>query len=231
MEILRERASARKAVVSQEAEVAEATIQLASLDDFIQQLRKRLDEVERISPMAGSLRRSHGIVSTGLAHVGQSLVAGTPIAEILDPTDIFVDWYIPNERLFDPKVGNEVLVLFGNRHLSGKIAEILPVSDVYAGTQQPLFARDRTCDADRAHSLRSGRNAAAAELDGRGSHALHRPRFGRIADRAGPVSSGFSEHDAADVARSATRCRLKRINRCARLAAPKGWRFFRCFIT
>jgi hypothetical protein len=42
------------------------------------------------------------------------LVAGTPIAEIFDPTDVFVDWYIPNERLADPKVGNEVFVLFGN---------------------------------------------------------------------------------------------------------------------
>ena len=89
-----------------------------------------------ISAMARSLRRSRGIVSTGLAHVGQSLVAGTPIAEILDPTDIFVDWYIPNERLIDPKVGNEVFVLFGNRRISGKIAQILPVSGVYAGTQQ-----------------------------------------------------------------------------------------------
>jgi HlyD family secretion protein len=142
MEVLRERASARKAVVSQEAEVAESKVQLASLDDFIRQLRNRLGEVEahfrggRVSaPIAG-------IVSTGLAHVGQSLVAGTPIAEILDPTDVFVDWYIPNERLFDPEVGNEVLVLFGNRHLSGKIAQILPVSGVYAGTQQ-LLARDR----------------------------------------------------------------------------------------
>jgi HlyD family secretion protein len=144
MEVLRERASARKAVVSQEAEVSESAVQLASLDDFIQQLRNRLGEVEahfrggRVSaPIAG-------IVSTGLAHVGQSLVAGTPIAEILDPTDVFVDWYIPNERLFEPEVGNEVLVLFGNRHLSGKIAQILPVSGVYAGTQQlQLLARDR----------------------------------------------------------------------------------------
>jgi HlyD family secretion protein len=142
MEVLRERAAARKAVVSQEAEVAESKVQLASLDDFIQQLRNRLGEVEahfrggRVSaPIAG-------IVSTGLAHVGQSLVAGTPIAEILDPTDVFVDWYIPNERLIDPEVGKEVLVLFGNRHLSGKIAQILPVSGVYAGTQQ-LLARDR----------------------------------------------------------------------------------------
>jgi hypothetical protein len=53
-----------------------------------------------------------------------------------------VDWYIPNERLIDPKVGNQVFVLFGNRRIPGKIAQILPVSGVFAGTQQ-LLARDR----------------------------------------------------------------------------------------
>ncbi len=128
MEVLRERASAQKAVVSQEAEVAESTVQLASLDDFIQQLRNRLGEVEAHFAHGRVVAPTSGIVSTGLADVGQSLVAGTPIAEILDPTDIFVDWYIPNARLFEPEVGSEVLVLFGNRHLSGKIAQILPVS-------------------------------------------------------------------------------------------------------
>ena len=97
----------------------------------------------RISPGAGSLRRSAESFRQVSPHVGQSLVAGTPIAEILDPTDIFVDWYIPNARLIDPEVGNEVLVLFGNRRIPGKIAQILPVSGVYAGTQQQLLARDR----------------------------------------------------------------------------------------
>jgi len=95
MEVLRERASAQKAVVSQEAEVAESTVQLASLDDFIQQLRNRLGEVEAHFAHGRVVAPTSGIVSTGLADVGQSLVAGTPIAEILDPTDIFVDWYIP----------------------------------------------------------------------------------------------------------------------------------------
>jgi HlyD family secretion protein len=142
MEVLRERASAHKAVISQEAEVAESTIQLVSLDEFIKQLRGRLDEVDRHFDKGHVVAPVAGIVSTGLAHVGQSLVAGTPIAEILDPTDIFVDWYIPNERLLDPKVGNEVLVLFGNRRIHGKITQILPVSAVYAGTQQ-LLTRDR----------------------------------------------------------------------------------------
>src|SRR5271165_4225586 len=44
MEVLRARAQAQQAVVSQEAEVAESSIQLASLDEFIKQLRGRLDE-------------------------------------------------------------------------------------------------------------------------------------------------------------------------------------------
>jgi HlyD family secretion protein len=54
-----------------------------------------------------------------------------------------VDWYIPNERLIDPKVGNDVFVVFGNRRIPAKIAQILPVSGVYAGTQQQLLTRDR----------------------------------------------------------------------------------------
>src|SRR4029077_1026402 len=138
----RERASARKTVVSQEAEVAETAIQLASLDEFIHHLQGRLDEVERNFGQGRVFAPIAGIISTGLAHAGQSLVAGTPIAEILDPTDIFVDWYIPNARLIDPHVGHEVSVLFGNRRIPGRIAQILPVSGVYAGTQQ-LLARDR----------------------------------------------------------------------------------------
>src|SRR5215831_20962656 len=136
MEVLREYASARKAVVTQEAEIAESAIQLTSLDEFIQQLRGRLDEVERHFGRGKVTAPIAGIVSTGLAHIGQSLPAGTPIADILDPTDIFVDWYIPNERLIDPKVGKDVFVLFGNRRIPAKIAQILPVSGVYAGTQQ-----------------------------------------------------------------------------------------------
>ena len=142
MEVLRERASARKAVVSQEAEVAETAIQLTSLDQFTHELQSRIDEVQRHFGQGRVFAPIAGIVSTGIAHVGQSLVAGKPIAEILDPTDIFVDWYIPNERLIDPIVGQEVSVLFGNRRIPGKIAQILPVSGVYARSQQ-LLTRDR----------------------------------------------------------------------------------------
>ncbi len=75
MEVLREYASARKAaVVSQEAEVAESAIQLASLDEFIKQLRGRLDEVERHFGGGKVFALIAGIVSTGL-------VACRPVAD------------------------------------------------------------------------------------------------------------------------------------------------------
>jgi multidrug resistance efflux pump len=144
MEVLRERASARKAVVSLEAEVAESAVQLASLDAFIQQLQARLKEVEGHFANGRVVAPIAGIVSPGIAQTGQSLAAGTPIAEILDPSDVFVYWYIPNARMFDPEVGNEVFVLFGNRHVTGRIDQILPVSAAFAGTQPAqLLAQDR----------------------------------------------------------------------------------------
>src|SRR5262245_26460941 len=117
MEVLREYASARKAVVSAEAEVSESKVQLASLDEFIKQLRGHLDDVQRNFGQGKVLAPVGGIVSTGLADMGQSLTAGTPIAEILDPTDIFVDWFIPNERLIEcPACGAEGLEIFPVLH-------------------------------------------------------------------------------------------------------------------
>src|SRR5262249_33297132 len=103
---------------------------------------------------------------TGLADVGQSLTPGTPIAEILDPNDIFVDWYIPNERLMDPKVGYDVVVVFGNRANPAGLCRI----------HRAAAARGArpSGNADRAHPLRQGRVTAAAQHNGRRSHALQR---------------------------------------------------------
>src|SRR5262245_16595386 len=103
MEVLRERAAARKAVASQEAEVAESAVQLAALDDFIRQLRGRLDEVERHFGDGRILAPIAGIVSTNLAYVGQPWVAGNPMAEIPDPTDSFLPGHVPNSRLSNPR--------------------------------------------------------------------------------------------------------------------------------
>ena len=106
MEVLRERASARKAVISQEAEVAESVIQLASLDQFIKQLQGRLDEVERHFGQGRVFAPIGGIVSTGLAHVGQSLPAGTPIAEILE-FDRHLCGLVHSQRAPDRSQGRE----------------------------------------------------------------------------------------------------------------------------
>jgi multidrug resistance efflux pump len=144
VEIARERALASKAVITQEAEIAEAGAQLGVLEKLDQQLRARLDQVELDFADGRIFAPIGGIVSTKLVRVGQSLVAGNAIAEILDPSDVFVDWNIPNARLIDPQVGNAVFVLFGTRRFFGTIAEILPVSDVYAGTQPMIRDRQST---------------------------------------------------------------------------------------
>ena len=142
IEIFRERATARKAVAAQEAEASEAATQTAALDEVGNEIRERLDGLERSFGKGRVFAPIGGIVSTTVARVGQSLVAGTPIAEILDPGDAFVDWYIPNERFLDPKIGSDVVVIFGRRRMTGTIVEILPVSDVYAG-RPGLVMRDR----------------------------------------------------------------------------------------
>jgi multidrug resistance efflux pump len=176
MEVAREYANARKAVITLEAEVAESTVQLASLDEFIKQLRGRLDEVEQHFHKGRIRAPVSGIVSTGLANIGQSLTAGTPVAEILDTHDIFVDWYIPNERLMDPKVGYDVFVIFGNRRIPGKIDQILPVSAVYAGTQQQqLLARDRP--ATQMARIRFDKDASPPPLNTTVDVRMHYSRF------------------------------------------------------
>jgi multidrug resistance efflux pump len=162
VEMLRERALARKTVVSQEAEIAEAITQLSNLDEFGHRIRERLDEVEQNFAGGRVLAPVDGIVSTNLAHAGQSLVAGTPVAVILDPADIFVDWYVPSSRLIEPAVGDEVLVVFGNRRIAGMIVEILPVSDVY-GARPQLVPRDRP--ATQIARVRFTQKAAAPPLN------------------------------------------------------------------
>jgi len=138
IEMLRERALAQKTVFAQEAEVQEASVQLASLDAVERQIRQHLGELEHNFDHGRIYAPITGVVPTVPARIGQSVVAGTPIAEIRGTSDIFVDWYIPNERFSDPHVGDSVLVVFGNWRYPGTITQILPISDVYGGSQTAL---------------------------------------------------------------------------------------------
>ncbi len=130
LDIRNARAQALKAVASQEAEAAETSAQIETLSGLRQGLQERLDEAERNFAGGRVVAPIAGIVSRRLARAGQSLVAGAAIAEIYDTTGIYVDWYIPNRRLVEPRAGNPVFVVYGNRRITGTIEEILPVSDM-----------------------------------------------------------------------------------------------------
>jgi multidrug resistance efflux pump len=180
VEMYRERAQALSTLASQEAEIAEGSVQLAELDEFGRQIRGNIDAVE--SSFAGGkvFAPIAGVVATNVAYAGQSLVAGAPIAEILDATDIFVDWYIPNARLVEPAVDDQVMVVFGNRRIPGTVVDILPVSDVYAG-RQPQFGRDR--QATQIARIRFDEGAPAPALNSTVSIHMYYTRFtARIAE-------------------------------------------------
>jgi multidrug resistance efflux pump len=143
LQAFRERADARKALVAQEVELAETNTQLARLDELDRQVSEHLEEARRSFSDGRVLAPISGIISTSPARAGQSLGAGSPVAEILDPRDVFVRWYIPNKRLDDPEVGRSVRVVFGSSRLRGTIKDILPISEVYGGTSQG-FGRERS---------------------------------------------------------------------------------------
>jgi hypothetical protein len=98
-------------------------------------------------------------------------MAGTPVAEVMDSTHIFVDWYIPNARFADPQVGGSVYVLFGNRRFRGTISEVLPLSDIFAGTQASAV-RERASTQIARVRFTPGTAPPAPELRGLCSHDL-----------------------------------------------------------
>lgn len=144
VQAFRERANAHKAVVAQEVEIAETNTQLARLDELGREVREHIQDIRLSFADGRILAPITGIISTGPARAGQSLVAGSPVAEILDPQDVFVRWYIPNNRLAEPEVGQDVRVVFGRWRLRGTITDILPVSGVYGGTSRAASRESST---------------------------------------------------------------------------------------
>ena len=140
--VFRERATARKNVTAQEAELAETEAQLGKLDDVGRRLLEQVNAAERNFADGRVTAPVGGIIARRPARVGESLAAGSPVAEILDPREVFVDWYVPNGRLLDPKVGVDVVIVHGTWRLRGTISEILPVSEVFGGAR-PSVGRDR----------------------------------------------------------------------------------------
>ena len=80
-----------------------------------------------------------GVVSSHISHDGDTIVAGGTIAEILDAKRTFIDWYIPNFRVYNPKVNDPVFIIFGSNYLRGYISEILPISSIIQNDRQSIF--------------------------------------------------------------------------------------------
>ena len=185
MEVLREHASARKAVVSQEAEVAESTVQLASLDEFIQQLRSRLDEVERhfgqgrvFAPTAESFRQVSRMSGSRWWRALRS--PRSSIRPISSWTGTF-----PMRACSIPEVGSEVLCCSA----TGGFPERSPKSCRFPvctpGRSRQLLARDRP--ATQIARIRFDPDASPPPLNSTVDVHMHYTGLSaRIADGSGP---------------------------------------------
>ncbi|MBV2183699.1 MAG: HlyD family efflux transporter periplasmic adaptor subunit [Rhizobium sp.] len=181
LEVRNAHAQARKDVASQEAEAAEAATQIAALAVIRERLQQQVDRLEGDFADGRVVAPVSGIVSPRMAKAGESLIAGTAIAEIYNNRDIYIDWFVPDFRLVEPGVGRPVLMVFGNRRILGEIAQILPVSDVYEEERALAGNRGRSAQVARI------RMAPDAEAPALGStvyvHMYYSGGIGRILSR------------------------------------------------
>lgn len=128
-EVYRERAQAVQNAVALEAEADESSIQLLRLAETRQQIQNQFDRTEKEFDGGRVFSPVNGVVATHLARAGETVVAGSSIAEVFQAGDFYVDWYIPDFRLADPQPGYRVVVGIGRNRVLGTISEILPISD------------------------------------------------------------------------------------------------------
>lgn len=128
-EVYRERAQAVQNAVALEAEADESSIQLLRLAETRQQIQNQFDRTEKEFDGGRVFSPVNGVVATHLARAGETVVAGSSIAEVFQAGDFYVDWYIPDFRLVDPQPGYRVVVGIGRNRVLGTISEILPISD------------------------------------------------------------------------------------------------------
>lgn len=131
-----------QAIESLEQFKAAQTIAKAEISDLIARKKEMELQLSKIRSdfNDGVIYASiSGITSSKISHIGDTVVAGATIAEILDKKRIYIDWYIPNFRLYDPKVNDPVFIIFGSTYLRGYISEILPISNVIEGRRQSIL--------------------------------------------------------------------------------------------
>ena len=143
-EVYRERAVAVQNVVALEAEAEEASAQLLRLAETRQQIQAQLDRTQKEFDDGRVLSPVAGIVAARPARAGETVVAGSSIAEIFQAGEIYIDWYIPDFRLVDPQPGHRVFVVLGKSRVPGTIGEILPISDIFEARRSSILREPQT---------------------------------------------------------------------------------------
>lgn len=143
-DVYRERAQAVQNVVALEAETEESSAQLGRLAETHAQIQGQLDEVQKDFDKGRVFAPAEGIVSTRLTRAGETVLAGTALAEIFQPENVYVDWYIPNFRFADPQPGHRVFVVLGKTRTMGTITEILPISETFEPGRNSILREPQT---------------------------------------------------------------------------------------
>ena len=138
-EVYRERAQAVQNVVALEAEADEASTQLLRLSETRRQIQTQLERTEKEFDAGRVLSPVDGIVATQLARAGETVLAGSSIAEIFHAGEVYIDWYIPDFRLVDPQPGYRVVIAIGRSRVLGTIDEILPISDTFESRRSSIL--------------------------------------------------------------------------------------------
>ncbi|WP_069881615.1 HlyD family secretion protein [Bosea sp. BIWAKO-01] len=138
-EVHRERSLAVQNVAALEAEADEASAQLERLRDVREQIRGRYDQVRQGFDEGRIVAPTSGIVASSTRRSGETVTAGTSLAEIYVAGDTFVDWYIPDFRLVDPQPGQRVFVIWGKARLAGTLTELLPISELLESRRSSIL--------------------------------------------------------------------------------------------
>ncbi|MGO4678100.1 HlyD family efflux transporter periplasmic adaptor subunit [Bosea sp. 2YAB26] len=138
-DVLRERSLAVQNLVVLEAEAEEGAAQLVRLTAVRQEVRGQFDKVRREFNDGIILSPVSGIISNQTRQAGETIAAATAIAEVYLSKDIYVDWYIPDFRMIDPKPGQRVFVVFGRTRYAATLTEVLPISDQLDARRGSVF--------------------------------------------------------------------------------------------
>lgn len=138
-QLAREASQATEALQQLKAARSLAKVEIAELSDRKKEMEQLLSKIRSNFNDGVVYASISGVISTKIAHIGDTIIAGSTIAEILDKKRLYIDWYIPNFRLFNPKVDDPVFIIFGGDYLKGHITEILPISNVIEGKRQSIL--------------------------------------------------------------------------------------------